>query len=664
MDTKQRLIVTALMVSAVCVIAFAPTPHAAQAVLPVVAPTTGWVTQGFGGCPTQGECHAAIDIAGPPTLPGNPVYSMAAGVVILRIQQSTGFGCHMVIDHGNQGGGQHLYSLYSHLGWKDAQGITQGCYFNVALNQQVSRGQQIGKQGNSGLATGTHLHFGVYAYPPPWSGAHHAIDPGQCIGFAPSYTALSTGPGCGPGTCPHDLADGCLLRAIPSNRYFVFFGGARFQVPNDATRTALYGSQPAWDISDQYADSLTDNTPRDGTLLRDSSNGWVYVVFKGARFHVPNETVLKDLYCPSYPQVRCSGDLWHDAVIGIPDVIPDETILHDASDGRVYVIVGGARFHIPDETVLYGLYCEAWCAGTLWHDAISAIPASPRDGTLVHDVSSGAVHVTFGGARFHVPDEQTLSALYCPTYPQPGCWTDLWHAGAESIPVVPAEDTILREQPDPKVFSVCAGERWWIPSEQVFNANGYQWGKLGVLWPGALSSLPQTANTDVHVAAPGDRLCDTSDVDDDNDTLADVDETGFWMTNPLLPDSDGDSRPDSVDNCPTWANPQSNLPSWPIIPVDADCDGFTSVAESRLGTNQSRQCAQTGSPDDEALDAWPVDLNDDRIVDSTDMTRLGSAYNTGAGSPGFNPRFDLNGDRSVDVADLVLVASFYGKTCS
>ncbi|MEO7666914.1 MAG: dockerin type I domain-containing protein, partial [Dehalococcoidia bacterium] len=208
-----------------------------------------------------------------------------------------------------------------------------------------------------------------------------------------------------------------------------------------------------------------------------------------------------------------------------------------------------------------------------------------------------------------------------------------------------------------------SGQKWWIPTAEVFGTLGYDWSDVGVLWSGALN-FPVAANTDVHVAAPGDRLCDTSDVDDDNDTLFDADESGFWMTNPLLPDSDGDSRPDPVDNCPMWPNAAGNLPSWPIIPVDADCDGFTSVTESRLGANPARQCAQTTAPDDEALDAWPVDFNDDRIVDSADMTRLGSAYNIGAGSPGYNPRFDLNGDRRVDVADLVVVASFYNKTCS
>jgi len=201
---------------------------------------------------------------------------------------------------------------------------------------------------------------------------------------------------------------------------------------------------------------------------------------------------------------------------------------------------------------------------------------------------------------------------------------------------------------------MCTGSRWWIPSPQVFDANGYQAAKIGLVWSGALT-FPVAANTDVHVASPGDRACDGEDVDDDNDTAPDTDELSLFTTNPLHPDSDADGVLDPTDNCPRWPNPAQNRPAWPVIPIDADCDGFTSVAEVRIGTSATQQCALTGAANDEPTDAWPVDFNDDRRVDGADLNLL---------KTGYNPRFDLDGDQRVDAADLAILAGFHNNTCS
>jgi len=101
-----------------------------------------------------------------------------------------------------------------------------------------------------------------------------------------------------------------------------------------------------------------------------------------------------------------------------------------------------------------------------------------------------------------------------------------------------------------------------------------------------------------------------------------------------------------------------------VIPIDADCDGFTSVAEVRIGTSATQQCALTGAANDEPTDAWPVDFNDDRRVDGADLNLLKTGYNKSAGEAGYNPRFDLDGDQRVDAADLAILAGFHNNTCS
>lgn len=99
-------------------------------------PTNGVITQ----YPTV--YHMALDVANP-SMP--PVLASDSGTVVYSGCFSWGYGCHIIIDHGNG-----YLTLYGHLSQRD---VEQG----VA----VSQGQQIGLMGSTGRSTGTHLHFEV-----------------------------------------------------------------------------------------------------------------------------------------------------------------------------------------------------------------------------------------------------------------------------------------------------------------------------------------------------------------------------------------------------------------------------------------------------------------------------------------------------------------------
>ena len=147
------------VITAVVAVLLAVSTAGAQAVLqtPVAAgafvkPVSGAsISQGFGctnvsiepvdtGCP-GGHWHSGVDLAAPT---GSPVVATAAGIAHV-IDSATGFGVHVVIDHG---GG--LQSLYGHLSAVD-----------VVDGQPVSGGQLIGAVGSTGNSTGSHLHFEI-----------------------------------------------------------------------------------------------------------------------------------------------------------------------------------------------------------------------------------------------------------------------------------------------------------------------------------------------------------------------------------------------------------------------------------------------------------------------------------------------------------------------
>ncbi|MGH7788709.1 MAG: LysM peptidoglycan-binding domain-containing M23 family metallopeptidase [Candidatus Binatia bacterium] len=88
--------------------------------------------------------HRGVDFAAPS---GTPVRAIGPGVVHSAGVKS-GFGNHVELDHGRE-----FVSAYSHL-----KGIAPG----VRAGTRVQRGQLIGWVGQTGLATGPHLHFAIF----------------------------------------------------------------------------------------------------------------------------------------------------------------------------------------------------------------------------------------------------------------------------------------------------------------------------------------------------------------------------------------------------------------------------------------------------------------------------------------------------------------------
>lgn len=100
-------------------------------------PTSGSVSQGYWGG------HAALDVS---SWTGAPVKVADSGyVVYVGRGWSSGYGNHIIVDHGNG-----YTTLYAHL----------NSVF-VGVGENLGKGQQIGTVGNTGNSTGPHLHFEI-----------------------------------------------------------------------------------------------------------------------------------------------------------------------------------------------------------------------------------------------------------------------------------------------------------------------------------------------------------------------------------------------------------------------------------------------------------------------------------------------------------------------
>jgi len=118
---------------------------------PSLWPVEGRVASSFGERqdPINGEgaFHSGIDIDAPY---GTPVRAAADGDVI-GAQMASGYGREVQLDHGHG-----LMTIYGHL---SAIAVFPG--------QHVTRGQVIGYVGQSGRATGPHLHYEVRVHNVP-----------------------------------------------------------------------------------------------------------------------------------------------------------------------------------------------------------------------------------------------------------------------------------------------------------------------------------------------------------------------------------------------------------------------------------------------------------------------------------------------------------------
>jgi murein DD-endopeptidase MepM/ murein hydrolase activator NlpD len=113
-----------------------PDAGAVSATGKFVWPAFGRLTQPFR------YYHPGLDIA---NHDGGAILAADAGRVVVSGWTNTGYGNHVIIDHGNG-----YQTLYGHLS-----------SISVAVGTRVNRGTVLGQMGSTGRSTGTHLHFEI-----------------------------------------------------------------------------------------------------------------------------------------------------------------------------------------------------------------------------------------------------------------------------------------------------------------------------------------------------------------------------------------------------------------------------------------------------------------------------------------------------------------------
>ncbi len=133
-----------------------------KAVWPVVGPVSGVFgsQRVLNGKPKSP--HRGVDVAAPT---GAPVNAMLEGTVTVAARDMHFTGGTVMVDHGHG-----IQSLYAHLSALD-----------VKVGQHIAKGEQLGRIGATGRATGPHLHLSLYWF-------KTALDPALILGPMPEHT--------------------------------------------------------------------------------------------------------------------------------------------------------------------------------------------------------------------------------------------------------------------------------------------------------------------------------------------------------------------------------------------------------------------------------------------------------------------------------------------
>lgn len=249
-------------------------------------------------------------------------------------------------------------------------------------------------------------------------------------------------------SAPNSPIDGTLLKDDDGTTW-VIEGRAKFAIPDVAGLSCLFPARPPVMLWNGALSQLPD-IPTDGTLIRET-NGTTWVIYGNAKLHIPDPQTYSRFFGP--PPVQ----MWNGVVNNIPDIPVDGTVFRD-EDNWFWVIAGHAKFRVPDSTTHDLLYPAAPIVH-IWNGALDQLTETPADNSLLQERNlltgqDGITSVIVGRAKFNVPDKDTLLRFFGTRTAFP-----LWNGALSRIPKIPIDGTILREESSSQVYIIVNGHK-------------------------------------------------------------------------------------------------------------------------------------------------------------------------------------------------------------
>ncbi|WP_310381061.1 hypothetical protein [Actinoplanes couchii] len=247
------------------------------------------------------------------------------------------------------------------------------------------------------------------------------------------------------GTSPY--ADGTLLRE-PNGSIAVMAGGAAFAFNSmDELNAAGYAGRPYVSVAAGTLATLPPTRVADGTLVR-RSDGSIAVIAGGAAFSFASMTELTAAGYGSRPFVNIGWNAYN----ALPARPREGTIIRRTDDGSMSVVAGGAKFAFVSMAEVTAAGYGSTPFVNVGITAYNAVPTEPADGTLLRR-SDGSIGVIAGGARFDFVSMAEFTAAGYDSFINVGT------PAFNGVSTTPANGTFVKATGEPGTWRLADGKR-------------------------------------------------------------------------------------------------------------------------------------------------------------------------------------------------------------
>jgi hypothetical protein len=236
----------------------------------------------------------------------------------------------------------------------------------------------------------------------------------------------------------------------PSGVIAVIIGGAPARFQNMAELIAAgYENTPFTQVPANYFRALP-QTPRNGSYVRDFTTKAISVVVGGAKYHL-SAAEWDALGNPS--AINAPASFLDD----FDDVPVPGTVLRDHTTGAIHIVAGGARYHLS--AAQYAAL-DSPPFTNVPPGFVNSLPTRPADGTYLRNPATGAIYLIVGGAKYHLTSMAELDEVGGPTFTNvPMEWINTFGSAV-------ADNTYLRNPATGAIYRITNGTKDHLTYEE------------------------------------------------------------------------------------------------------------------------------------------------------------------------------------------------------